>query len=426
MAAGAVLVGALAACGGGGASTPQAGTAGQTSPRRALAPVSPQLARLRRALTSQLHAAGPSTGAMVDDLTAGQSLFTLAPDTKRAPASVEKLFTSVALLDKLGADARLNTRLLGAGHLGPGGVWHGDLYLRGGGDPTFGDSHFNLVWNGGAGTNAEELVHQLAGQGIHQVTGSLIGDPSLFDSHPGGPSSGFAPDISDIGGQLAGLTYDHGATAGSLSPGAFAAREVALTLRGAHIQATAGPSTGATPPGAHPLAAVTSVPMSVLLRLMDVPSDDFYAEMLTKQLGVRFAHDGSTSAGARVIASAMRAYGIHPRVVDGSGLSRDDSSSPREVADLLKAVWGTPSGQVLDAALPLVGVDGTTRHIGVGTPAQGRCVAKTGTLDNVTNLAGYCHSTNHHVLAFALFLDGPDNRRGIALLSQMVAAMVHY
>ena len=166
--------------------------------------------------------------------------------------------------------------------------------------------------------------------------------------------------------------------------------------------------------------------MSVLLRLMDVPSDDFYAEMLTKQLGVRLAHTGSTAAGTRVIASAMAAYGIHPKVVDGSGLSRDDSASPREVAELLKAVWDTPSGHVLHGALPLVGVNGTTRHIGVGTPAQGRCVAKTGTLNNVTNLAGYCHTTNHHVLAFALFLDGPDNRRGIALLSQMVAAMVRY
>jgi D-alanyl-D-alanine carboxypeptidase/D-alanyl-D-alanine-endopeptidase (penicillin-binding protein 4) len=148
--------------------------------------------------------------------------------------------------------------------------------------------------------------------------------------------------------------------------------------------------------------------------------------MLTKQLGARFDHDGSTAAGTKVIGSAMASYGIHPKILDGSGLSRQDSSSPREVADLLKAVWGTPSGHVLDAALPLVGVNGTTRHIGVGTPAQGRCVAKTGTLDNVTNLAGYCRALNHHELAFALFLDGPDNRRGIALLSKLVAAMVRY
>ena len=44
----------------------------------------------------------------------------------------------------------------------------------------------------------------------------------------------------------------------------------------------------------------------------------------------------------------------------------------------------------------------------------------------VTNLGGYCRTTGHQVLAFAVFLDGPDNRRGIALLSRMVAAMVRY
>ena len=417
---------ALAACGGGGsASSPRAEAPTPGVTHTAPAVVSPQLARLRRDLAAQLHAAGPNTGAMVYDLTSGQPLFVAAAETKRMPASVEKLFTSVALLDKLGPDAHLHTRLLGKGHAA-GGIWHGDIYLRGGGDPTFGDSHFNQVWNGGLGTTSDELIHQLEGQGIHRVTGSLIGDPTLFDSHPGGPSSGFAPDIADIGGQLAGLTFDHGATAGSLSPGAFAARQIGLSMRTAHIAVTAAPTTAHTPAGADTLALVSSAPMSTLLRLMNVPSDDFYAEMLTKQLGARFAHEGSTAAGTRVIADDVSQYGIHPRIVDGSGLSREDSSSPREVVDLLRSLWGTASGHVLNASLPLVGVNGTTRHVAAGTPAQGRCTAKTGTLDNVTNLAGYCHATGHHVLAFAVFLDGPDNHRGIDLLGKMVAAMVRY
>jgi D-alanyl-D-alanine carboxypeptidase/D-alanyl-D-alanine-endopeptidase (penicillin-binding protein 4) len=416
---------ALGACGGGAGHSsdlspnPRAGTDGTPA-------ISPDLARLRRALEAQLQAAGPNTGAMVYDLNTGQPLFTVAADTKRTPASVEKLYTTVALLDKLRPAAHLRTKLLGTGHLGAGGVWHGDLYLRGGGDPTFGDTGFNRAWNGGVGTTPDELVQQLRDQGVHRVTGSLIGDPSLFDSHPGPPSSGFAPDMADIGGQLAGLTYDHGATTGSLSPGAFAARQLALTMRRSHIQATAAGSTSATPDNAHPLAVVRSAPLSVLLRLMDVPSDDFYAEMLTKQLAVRVRGEGSTAAGAQVIASAVKRYGIHPKIVDGSGLSREDQSSPREVVYLLRSLWHTPAGHALDAALPLVGVNGTVRHIGVGTVARGRCIAKTGTLSDVTNLAGYCRAADHHELAFAVFLVGPSNRRGIALLSRMMAALVSY
>ena len=48
--------------------------------------------------------------------------------------------------------------------------------------------------------------------------------------------------------------------------------------------------------------------MSILLSLMDVPSDDLFAELLTKQLGVRFGTAGTTSAGARVIARSVARY----------------------------------------------------------------------------------------------------------------------
>jgi D-alanyl-D-alanine carboxypeptidase/D-alanyl-D-alanine-endopeptidase (penicillin-binding protein 4) len=89
-------------------------------------------------------------------------------------------------------------------------------------------------------------------------------------------------------------------------------------------------------------------------------------------------------------------------------------------------MWNTPIGRRLSDSLPVVGISGTVQRIGVHTIAQGRCVAKTGTLNFVTNLAGYCTSVNHHVLAFALMIDGPPNETGYKLLGQMVPAMVRY
>jgi D-alanyl-D-alanine carboxypeptidase/D-alanyl-D-alanine-endopeptidase (penicillin-binding protein 4) len=71
----------------------------------------------------------------------------------------------------------------------------------------------------------------------------------------------------------------------------------------------------------------------------------------------------------------------------------------------------------------LVGVSGTVQNIGVHTPAQGHCIAKTGTLNDVTNLAGYCTNRARHVLAFALFIDGPPNFIATKLLGKMVAAI---
>ncbi|MDQ6807641.1 MAG: D-alanyl-D-alanine carboxypeptidase/D-alanyl-D-alanine-endopeptidase [Actinomycetota bacterium] len=374
-------------------------------------------------LAHQLGIAGRNSGAYVYDLTTGTPVFSLRATTKRPPASVEKLFTSMAALYQMGPRARFRTTVLGHGRLGPGGVWHGSLYLRGGGDPTFGSSGFNHLYEKGYGPTVAQLVAQLTGDGIRRVSGRVIGDASLFDSKPGVPSSGFAPDLGDIGGELSALTYDHGLS-GKLTPGAFAAHALALALRADHVWALAATHTGTTPADAGTLARVSSPPLWTLLRLMNVPSDDLFAETLTKQMGARFAGAGTTAAGAKAISSTIEtSYGLHPKIVDGSGLSRHDRASPLEVVDLLRAVWRTPLGSLLWDSLPTVGVEGTVTTIATGTPAQGHCVAKTGTLNDVTNLAGYCHSAGHQVVAFALFVDGPANWQAIPIMGKMVAAI---
>jgi serine-type D-Ala-D-Ala carboxypeptidase/endopeptidase (penicillin-binding protein 4) len=389
-------------------------------------PQPPQLTALRAALSGALAKGGPQTGAFVYDLTAEQPLFSLRADVGRPPASVEKLYTTVATLSKLGPGAQLKTTVVGTGHLGPGGVWQGNLYLVGGGDPTFGDGGFNRTWEQGYGPTANQLVSQLGHDGIKRVTGWVIGDAALFDGLRGGPATGYAPDVPDFGGQLSALTYDHGSTYKKLNPGAFAAKELVLTMHGAGIGARSLNRTLPAPAGAQQLASVESPPLSVMLKLMDVPSDDFFAEMLTKQLGVRFGAAGSITAGAQVISSVIDSLGLHPRIVDGSGLSRSDRSSPGEIVDLLKTIWQTPTGRTLSASLPTVGVNGTVQNIAPHTAAQGQCVAKTGTLNYVTNLAGYCTARDHHVLAFALMIDGPGNWTAVQLFDQMVPAIAKY
>lgn len=381
---------------------------------------------MRASLAAVLGKAGPDSGALVYDLTAKQTLFARRPNVGRPPASVEKLYTTVALLSELGPDARLKTTVVGHGHLGPGGVWHGDLYLVGGGDPTFGDGAFNRAWEQGYGPTANDLVQELVHDGIRRVTGWVIGDAALFDDLRGGPATAYGPDVPDFGGQLAGLTYDHGSTFKKLDPGAFAAKELVLTMHGAHIGARPLNRTLPRPADTVPLASVESPPLSVMLKLMDVPSDDFFAEMLTKQLGVRFGTGGSIQAGADVISRVIDSFGLHPRIVDGSGLSRSNTSSPGQVVALLRTMWSTPMGRALADALPVVGVNGTAQRIAAHTFAQGRCMAKTGTLNYVTNLAGYCTARDHHVLAFALMMDGPPNWTAIQLLDRLVPTIARY
>jgi D-alanyl-D-alanine carboxypeptidase/D-alanyl-D-alanine-endopeptidase (penicillin-binding protein 4) len=195
----------------------------------------------------------------------------------------------------------------------------------------------------------------------------------------------------------------------------------------ARIAARASRRAVRTPAAAAVLAAVSSPPLSAMVRLMNVPSDDLFAELLTKQLGARLRGSGSISAGARVISSTIAAhYGLRPAILDGSGLSRHDRSSPAQVVALLRDLWHTAVGREVIESLPTVGIDGTVASIAVRTAAQGRCVAKTGTLNYVTNLAGYCASLGGHPLAFALFVDGPPNGVAIGLESRIVAAIARY
>jgi len=413
----------------GGSSPSHSGRARTTAPNTAgasSAPRTPAETRLRSVLAKWLRAAGPDSGAFVYDLDASAPLFALRARIKRPPASVEKLYTTVALMRTLGPNTRLHTAVLGTGRL-VHGVWHGNLYLRGGGDPTFGDPTFNRVWEKGYGPTASQLVGQLAARGITAVTGSVFADESLFDRRRGGLMTDYAADVPDFGGQLSALTYDHGATTRRLSPALFAVKEFVLTLRGSHIRAKAAKHTATTPRRAHLLAIVNSPPMSVMTRLMDVPSDDLFAEMFTKQLGVLFGSGGTIAAGARVIHGTIAGtYGLHPTILDGSGLSRDDASSPLEIVDLLRGVWHTPTGGLLAGSLPTVGVNGTVQGIGLKTAAKGRCIAKTGTLDFVTNLAGYCRSRGGYALAFALMIDGPENYTAILLEDRMIGAIAHY
>jgi D-alanyl-D-alanine carboxypeptidase/D-alanyl-D-alanine-endopeptidase (penicillin-binding protein 4) len=370
-------------------------------------PTANGMTALQHDLYHVMRLAGTQSGAYVYDLTAGHTLFALRSTVAHPPASVEKLFTSVAVLKELGADARLQTTVLGVGHWEPGGVFDGDLYLRGGGDPSFGTAAFNHKWEDGLGASLDNLVDKLVKRdGLRAVTGKVIGDGSLFDGLPGGPASDYEPDIPDIGGELDGLTFDHGMFGDDLTPAGYAAQRLAHALAHEGVSVTASRTTAVTPAGAMPLASVASPPISDLLGLMNRPSDDFYAELLAEQLGARFGGAGSIAAGAKVIEQVLATYGLHPQIVDGSGLSREDSATPREVVSLLRAVAPTSLGATLVRSLPLAGVTGTLADRMGHSPAYGRCRAKTGTLNEVSNLAGYCTSGDGHTIVFALFMDG--------------------
>lgn len=355
-----------------------------------------------------LARAGGASGGYVLDATTGRTLAAVGAEARLNPASVEKLYTTSAALLRFGPQGTLQTRVLGVGTLDPTtGVWHGDLYLRGGGDPTFGDAAFDRSAYG-LGTAVSTLAAQVRAAGIVRVAGRVLGDESWLDRLRGGPASGYGLDL-DVGGPLGALLFDRGlanpnGSALQRQPALFAAQQLTLALRAAHVSVPRGvTAAGTAPAGASLLAAAASPPMATLVRLTLVPSDNMFAEELLKDLGAQFGGAGSTAAGAAVVRHTLLRFRIHPQVVDGSGLSRADRTSPHQVVALLN---GMRANAALRAGLPVAGRTGTLAFRMRRSAAQDRCQAKTGTLSNVSALAGFCTSANGHLLAFALIENG--------------------
>jgi len=142
--------------------------------KSATAARSPQAA-LASSLNSTIRHARGRSGAYVLDLDTGQSLFSYLPDVGRLPASVEKLYTtSTALLD-FGANTTLTTSIYGIGILNDG-HWTGTLYLKGGGDPTFGSASFDHFAYGGGATVQRLVANLIRTQGITSIQGRVVGD----------------------------------------------------------------------------------------------------------------------------------------------------------------------------------------------------------------------------------------------------------
>jgi serine-type D-Ala-D-Ala carboxypeptidase/endopeptidase (penicillin-binding protein 4) len=277
----------------------------------------------------------------------------------------------------------------------------------------------------------QRLVANLIRQtGITSVNGPIIGDESLLDSVRGTPATGglASPEVEGV---LSGLVYDRGladeqGTSFQNRPALFSAQQFASALRaaGVNVPNQTPVYTSPAPAAVQVMATVNSPRISTLIRLTNTPSDNFFAEMLLKDIGARFGTAGTTAAGAAVVRSQVsQSFGIGPFLNDGSGLSRDDRTSPRDVIATLRAMAGNRD---FVNSLSIAGQTGTLQLGLQGTAAQGRCRGKTGTLNDVANEVGYCTARDGHILAFAFLMNAVDPTAGHALEDQMTVALANY
>ncbi|HEY5943265.1 MAG TPA: D-alanyl-D-alanine carboxypeptidase [Solirubrobacterales bacterium] len=368
---------------------------------------------------------GSASGLLVVDAETEQVLCASAPGRSRPLASNMKLFTTAAALSKLGPEHRISTKVFRDGPVDARGVLHGSLYLQGGGDPALGTPAFYNAYFGGLGTNIFALAPQIRAAGIKSITGRLYADDTVFDRRRGVADSGYA--TSPYIGPLSGLAFNSGfagatSTSGfSSDPAKLAAAKLTRSLGGVVPPQTA---LRPTPQDAERVALVRSPTLDRLVNLTDVYSNNYFAEMLIKLLGANFGGAGTTAAGAGVVEAFARTLGSTVSATDGSGLTRSNRSSPREVVDLLLGMQGDPAGEEFIQDLALTGQEGTVASRMEGTAAYGRCRTKTGTISGVSNLSGYCFNRSGKVIAFSILMAGVGNLSLAHLNQDRIAAAV--
>jgi D-alanyl-D-alanine carboxypeptidase/D-alanyl-D-alanine-endopeptidase (penicillin-binding protein 4) len=425
---------------------------------------------LASALTQ--HTRSGRWGVIVVSLTRGDTLFRASPDAMMQPASTMKMYTSVLALDRFGPDYQFKTSVLREGQLGPDGVVEGNLFLRGGGDPSLAPRFWGAV------NPMDSLAHLVAAAGVRHVHGDIVGDASAFDPQlvpegwlsrylgaayaarvsalslnenlvwvvvqPDGKKAAVSLDpatttvpvqstvrvVSGSRGRISAVRQKDGSilvrgTIGASAPpqryslvvddpASFTTGALRASLEKAGVVVDGRVTVGATPSNATEVASLSSPTLANIIAEMNRESINLYAELLFRDAAHAALPDqvGSAQTGLTtlrsLLADKIKARPQDVEVSDGSGLSVLDRVTPRSMVELLSFAHQAPWGATFHASLPLEGESGTLRHRARFTPARGNLHAKTGTTNTVASLGGYVTAKNGEILAFSFLYNGGD------------------
>ncbi len=369
------------------------------------------------------------------------------------PASLMKLVTTYAALDLLGPAFNWQTPVYADGPV-QGGVLQGNLYLKGQGDPKLVLERLWLLLRrvqalGIAQIAGDIVLDRSAFEPLEQSPGEFDGEPlrpynaapdalllnfkSVLMTFTPDRANGFAsisyePALAgvqapariplnalDCGDWRAALKADFSDPAriqlgGSLGancgekvwpvayadPKSYAARAVQSLWQEMGGKLSGKVRDGRVPPGLTPAFQHASPALAELIRDINKFSNNVMAQQLFLTLSLQ-AKGLGTLTGSREVLGAWwknRLPDAPPPTLDnGSGLSRSERISAQALAALLQHAWASPLMPDLVSSLPIAGVDGTLRRI-KGQSATGQAHLKTGSLRNVTGIAGYVHAAS--------------------------------
>jgi D-alanyl-D-alanine carboxypeptidase/D-alanyl-D-alanine-endopeptidase (penicillin-binding protein 4) len=277
----------------------------------------------------------------------------------------------------------------------------------------FNDNSVDFTWGPGPDTGAPAVIS------MTPDLGDIAFENRTVTVGPGGES-----DIGDRFYRTPGtmqiwaegtVARDHGPQTESFAmpdPNLFTARALRKMLGEAGIAVT-GTTRSTTDSmlyravrGDTPLAEVRSRPLRDWVFPVLNTSQNWFAEMLLKQLGRRFGAAGSWEEGLaverRFLIDSVKVDSTEFSLRDGSGLSSGNLVTPLAFTRILRFIRSHPRYATFAAGLPQSGHTGSLRRRFVGTPLEGRVRAKDGSIGRVNTLSGYVELAGGRVLTFSV------------------------
>lgn len=396
-----------------------------------------------RSLLGHASLRGAQVGLLVVALDDGEVLASLSASHLFAPASVNKLFTTMTGLEVLGPHFTWKTPIAYRGQRLATRI-EGDLWVLGRGAP---DVVEERLWVTAASIRDE---------GISQVAGDIVVDDRYFDDQrygdgwPGGAQTreAYHAPVSALMANYAAMRGKSGWESVA-DPAVHFGERLRDLLGKAGVQVTGivrrpsaeeqeripAPSVigaelgrGSLPPGLVPLYDIESEPLGRLVMDINKYSNNVMAESLLKTLGaVEYGSPGTATKGLAVMARVLEqrlGIPINSYVqADGSGLSRLDRFSPAQVVALLRYVYRDfHVGPEMLSSLKLSGLDGWNPAAFRQAPIRGEARVKSGHISGVNTLAGILHTSSGRVVAFAAMVN--DHRAQQWEIDQRMAEIV--
>lgn len=214
-------------------------------------------------------------------------------------------------------------------------------------------------------------------------------------------------------------------------PVTYFGRALLVALEEEGLTVTGGPRPVESLPGLtwRPVAVHRS-DLLTAVEITNRESQNLYAESLIKVLGAETCGRGTWERGVRAVEGFLSQVGLEPgsyQLADGSGLSRANRFTPRQLTRLLRFMHGHRWGAELRDSLPRGGEPGTSLEDRLTEPRYGsRVAAKTGTLDGVSALSGYVWGRSGRLYAVSVLVNGGAVWRARRLQDTIVRTLVDH